>query len=392
MSFNAQTCIFPGGLITANSDTISQNDSTSITLSNSQLGSNYILVNASNIAIDSTVGNGSTISIGTGPLTSTDTFKLKTRPITTGLDFDGINDYISCGNILPSSYTKEAFVYLATTSNQNNIISGSSTDQHAFWAPSQFGDRLSAGHNDVWNLVQDPTPLLMNTWYHVAVSYDNSTGDMKLYKNGLLVSSASGVAPIINGNAVNIAAYLSTNTNVLQGKLDEVLIWNVVRTQPEIMNDMNSCLSGPEQGLVAHYDFEDGTSSTILTDIANGNNGTLVNMDPTTDWVNGISSNCIYCYSDSVIVTVNTNVGVRENSLNTLIVYPNPTTGNITLDLGEIKQDIKVTLINNLGQVIFIKQYVSNNSINLDIDAPLGLYFLKLESNREVFNMKIIKK
>jgi hypothetical protein len=41
-------------------------------------------------------------------------------------------------------------------------------------------------------------------------------------------------------------------------------------------------------GLVAYWDFEDGPGSTVLTDRSgNGRHGTLVNMDPATDWVAG---------------------------------------------------------------------------------------------------------
>lgn len=41
-------------------------------------------------------------------------------------------------------------------------------------------------------------------------------------------------------------------------------------------------------GLVAYWDFEDGPGSSVLRDRSgNGWHGTLVNMDPATDWIAG---------------------------------------------------------------------------------------------------------
>lgn len=84
-------------------------------------------------------------------------------------------------------------------------------------------------------------------------------------------------------------------------------------------------------------------------------------------------------------------VGIEENNLFNLSLYPNPTNGVITIVLGEVKQDVNTTLTNGLGQVILTENYTSTNFINLDINAPKGIYFLQLESNGEVITKKIIK-
>jgi hypothetical protein len=112
--------------------------------------------------------------------------------------FDG-NDALLAGENFPtaSSYTKSAWVYRtgSGTNGGNNIITGD-TDPggHAFWAPDSYGNLLSAGHNGNWSIVQDSVPLALNTWYHVAVTYDQTTHTMVLYRNGAIVDSA--VAPV----------------------------------------------------------------------------------------------------------------------------------------------------------------------------------------------------
>lgn len=211
----------------------------------------------------------------------------------TGLAFDGTNDYVSVGNILTASYTKEAWINVTTTGAGNNIVSSGG---HAFWAPSGTG-QLSAGHDGTWQYVQDPTPLVAGTWYHVAVTYDAATTTMRLYKDGVLVSSNTAVPPYVGTNLVNIGAYEGLAT--FFGSMDEVRIWNRALCQEEIQHNM-SCGLDPtgQSGLVALYHFDQGTVNadnsaiTMATDASsNGNDGTLTNFDltggATSNWAVG---------------------------------------------------------------------------------------------------------
>jgi hypothetical protein len=197
------------------------------------------------------------------------------------LHFDGVNDFVSCGNILPQSYTKEALVNIASgTSAINNFISGGGSDgEHAFWAPATNGFKLAAGHNGAYTAVQDATALDFNTWYHVAVTYDAPTTTMKLYKNGSLVATNSNLAPYNSGNSVRLGAF-NNSGNLLKGNLDEVRIWNAARTADQINSSKNCELQGSETGLVGYYKFNQGndasnnTAVTTLT-ATTGPNGTL---------------------------------------------------------------------------------------------------------------------
>ena len=82
--------------------------------------------------------------------------------------------------------------------------------------------------------------------------------------------------PVINGQAY-LGAYqgVSEFTN---GQLDEVRIWEVVRTEEELQEWMNKPLSGEEEGLLAYYQFDE-LGGSVLPDItANEFNGDLKNM------------------------------------------------------------------------------------------------------------------
>jgi len=82
--------------------------------------------------------------------------------------------------------------------------------------------------------------------------------------------------------------------------MDEVRIWNTARTQSEIQSSLNTELSGTETGLMAYYNFNQGTAGgtntgiTTLTDrTSNAKNGTLNGFaltGSTSNWVAGAQS------------------------------------------------------------------------------------------------------
>jgi len=102
----------------------------------------------------------------------------------------------------------------------------------------------------------------------------------------------------INGilsDTVNYNGALTTTTNDLvignnlntsrafDGKIDEVNIWSVARTQSEIQFDMYHTLEGTETGIVSYWQFNESSGSTV-TDAVGVSNGTLNNMSDG-DWV-----------------------------------------------------------------------------------------------------------
>ncbi|HTL82093.1 MAG TPA: LamG-like jellyroll fold domain-containing protein [Bacteroidia bacterium] len=244
------------------------------------------------------------------------------------LNFDGTNDYVTCGNVLTPSYTKEAWINITNLALANNIISGGATDgQHVLFAPNAYGNRLSSGHNGTYNSVQDPTPLLANTWYHVAVTYDAATTTMKLYKNGVLVSTNTAVPAFTSGSAVRLGAFNNAG-NLFKGNIDEVRIWNRALTAAEINSSMNCELAGNESGLIVYYNFNQGipggnnTGLTSLADIAlPANNGTLVNFadnGATSNWISPsiitTGTSCSGCPSVTVTLLSQTNVSCNGGS------------------------------------------------------------------------------
>ena len=72
---------------------------------------------------------------------------------------------------------------------------------------------------------------------------------------------------------------------------------------------------------------------------------------------------------------------------NGLKLYPNPTTGYITVE--GLENMVRSTIYNIQGQKI--KEKIENNKINLE-NVPAGMYLLKIETEKGIVTKKIIKK
>jgi hypothetical protein len=84
-------------------------------------------------------------------------------------------------------------------------------------------------------------------------------------------------------------------------------------------------------------------------------------------------------------------VGINEISGTSQIkIYPNPIHDLLYYDL-KILTSTTISIHNNLGEIVYAKNLVSNSG-SLDTSfLPCGIYFLKLQSNSEQKVFKILK-
>ncbi|HEY1017929.1 MAG TPA: HYR domain-containing protein, partial [Sediminibacterium sp.] len=205
------------------------------------------------------------------------------------LDFGGVDDYVNLGALLASnaSYTREAWVFNGNPGSPNNNIF--STFNDPVYIP---GGYLNVTQGNSSGVV-DPDPFPVSTWTHVAVTYDKPTTTLKLYVNGVLKATNTN-APAFTGGTLFLGKH-PTGGGTSSVGMDEVRFWNRALCREEILNNMNAAISGPQSGLVALYNFNQGfvnannAGVTTLTDASgNGNNGTLVGFT-----LSGTSSNWI---------------------------------------------------------------------------------------------------
>ncbi len=115
--------------------------------------------------------------------------------------------------------------------------------------------------------------LTAGKWYHVAGVV--SAGQVTIYINGISVKTGTAGPLAANSDAMTIGRDYSPTPRYLNGSIDEVRIWNDVRTQAEIQARMFTELTpANEANLVAYYNCNE-SSGTTLTDSKNSYNGTV---------------------------------------------------------------------------------------------------------------------
>lgn len=85
-------------------------------------------------------------------------------------------------------------------------------------------------------------------------------------------------------------------------------------------------------------------------------------------------------------------LNLEDNEFNNdLKVYPNPTKGEFSIDLGENHSYVLVTLMDINKRRIYSNTYSNSQIINLNVDEPAGFYFLTIETESKKSVMKLIK-
>lgn len=84
---------------------------------------------------------------------------------------------------------------------------------------------------------------------------------------------------------------------------------------------------------------------------------------------------------------------LTENNLNTSFnVYPNPTEGNLTIELGETEKQVNIEVTDLNGRVIYQESNLIEDQIELSLDKPAGIYFVNLSSKDEMEVFKVVVK
>ena len=120
-----------------------------------------------------------------------------------------------------------------------------------------------------------------------------------------------------------------------------------------------------------------GETNQNYTAITNGSYAVEITQDDCIDTST--------CYS---IISI----GIIENNFgNDLLIYPNPTNGIFSIDLGRNYQTVTITITDLNGKLIQSKTYNESKLLNLKLEKPVGVYLLIIESGDKKTIIRLIK-
>jgi hypothetical protein len=186
------------------------------------------------------------------------------------VQLDGEDDRVVVTNFTAfptNAVTVEFWVRSTNTTKAGTPVSYASSNNANSLFVFDYRNFICAVNNN-WT---PPTGVSANDgqWHHIAMTWTNS-GVLRLFKDGLLVFSTNRLSSnqVIRAGGVlmlgqeqdTIGGSVDTNQALL-GELDEVRIWNVVRSPAEIASSFQHSLSGGEPGLVLYYRFDEGVGT-----------------------------------------------------------------------------------------------------------------------------------
>ena len=122
----------------------------------------------------------------------------------------------------------------------------------------------------------------LNEWQHVAYTY--SSGVQKFYLNGQLVWS--NTIAVWSSNPTYYSNYpfklgYHYSSSFFYGQMDEIRLYSTTRTEAEIAADMHRWGPVNASGLIAYYDMNDFSGTTIANKVSGATSATTMTMNGT---------------------------------------------------------------------------------------------------------------
>lgn len=154
-------------------------------------------------------------------------------------DFDGVNDFLTCGNsttLSPSPISVSLWVRSdVTTVSGDGILCA--TPGNSNWGLRGWGFTFEGSTSvsffvqNWWNNYARATSITTTNWNHIVGMWDGTT--ISIYVNGTLRGTDTFSGSMTNNNTVQMGR-CGRNTNNFDGKVDDVRIFNRILTSNEI--------------------------------------------------------------------------------------------------------------------------------------------------------------
>ncbi|RZJ72558.1 LamG-like jellyroll fold domain-containing protein [Flavobacterium sp.] len=269
---------------------------------------------------------------------------LTTSQQNSALQFDGVDDYVDVSRTFSNDFTIEFWMKTTQTGatgyswiSGKGIVDGydiyNDNPPPAF-GTSLLGNKLAFGLGAFYDYnfytITSATSINTGQWIHVAVTRKDGSGEMKIYINGVL--DASGTAPQngpLTAGTIRLGG-IRTGGNFYNGSLDDVKMWNTVRTSAQITQDMVADFPAGTANLVSNYQFSEG-SGTSVSNVSNNATSTLTNgvswtsrliappANTTFLWSNGATTPDITTTTSGSYTVAITSSGCSVTSLPTLV-------------------------------------------------------------------------
>jgi hypothetical protein len=141
------------------------------------------------------------------------------------------------------------------------------------WSPARAEGIIGEGKSE-WESVTGTEAIEANVWTHLAFTYDGAK--MRLYSNGTLVGTqAQAAGPTGGAGPLVIGCNPNWTSEVFDGRIDEVRVYNRVLDAGEVGDDRTTPLQTSQQLPIAAYSFDAGEGEVLEDLTGNGHDGAV---------------------------------------------------------------------------------------------------------------------
>lgn len=98
-------------------------------------------------------------------------------------------------------------------------------------------------------------------------------------------------------------------------------------------------------------------------------------------------------FIDNISIAATPEVGIKSMKNNKIMIYPNPTSGSITVYSGQKVEDLTFTIFNTQGSMVYSHNFKSTSHLSETLNLgnlPKGVYFVKIAGNNTAEQQKLI--
>ncbi len=198
-------------------------------------------------------------------------------------------------------------------------------------------------------------------------------------------SGAVGTVTYTFSAPVNSLKFFVANAGSMGGITPEIFTFSTNSSIPGLTVDSGTCSPWTVSGnQITSPSILDGVSSIVTVSSVTSFTSLIIESGINSD----LSGGSLYglCNSSADIA-----VEVQEYSFrNKLIVYPNPTNGIISINLGDAYQTVMVSLTDLSGRLVLSKTYNESQLLNLKIEEPGGVYILTIKTDDKKAIIRLI--
>ena len=287
-----------------------------------------------------------------------------------------VNDLVASGSSIQWYASQSGGSPLAPTTNLLN--------NNTYYASQTISGCESTSRLSVSVSINAPTaPLGASTQ-----TFCNSATVNDLVASGSSIqwyASQSGGSPLApTTNLLNNNTYYASQT-IAGCESVSLLAVNIFITS---VSDITTSLLG------ATISSNNTLSSYIWLDCSNSflilSGETSQNFTPSVNGSYSVQLTENGCIDTSLCVSISSISLVEKPFIDNIIIYPNPNSGNFTVDIGQVTDKIDVTVLDLQGRIVLRKGFTQTYLFQMNLNDRAGIYFVSISSEHGKSLVKII--